>query len=413
MAARTSTDMTVLELLKQETASDMLEVESVTTTTLYEVSDDCQATIKHLREKYWRILGANPWLQGRLVKKKGVLSLIYPNIPTQSDSPGFIVVDSIQKESFTTLNASVHDYSIALAPFVVKKATKCINKDEPLFRIIVGKTNPSQLFVTVSISHVIADGYTFYRIYAMLSSEGDGSEPQALNAKRNIDGGARVFALYHDIDAVLKSVGLMCNMIGSYLFGKRANIITHEVDMAGIQRAKEAYSASLAPDAPSGTPRFLSTNDILTSSYMASSECDLGLMAVNYRNRLDGLTSDLAGNYEGVIGYQKGDYESPEFIRQSLDTYCRRDKDRPLLAGGFFFRRKAVLGMVTNWSGFYRQIRLPGCNHVAHFPIFDTIEGPFVLNVCVIFMVDENKMAVLSAEHPKRPVASRMEALLK
>ena len=31
-------------------------------------------------------------------------------------------------------------------------------------------------------------------------------------------------------------------------------------------------------------------------------QADVGLMVINFRNRIDGLTSDLAGNYENMIG---------------------------------------------------------------------------------------------------------------
>ncbi|CAE7607940.1 unnamed protein product, partial [Symbiodinium microadriaticum] len=39
---------------------------------------------------------------------------------------------------------------------------------------------------------------------------------------------------------------------------------------------------------------FISTNDILTSSYLRAADCDLGLMAINYRNRIEGLTDRMA-----------------------------------------------------------------------------------------------------------------------
>ena len=42
---------------------------------------------------------------------------------------------------------------------------------------------------------------------------------------------------------------------------------------------------------------FVSTNDLITSSYLETSNCDLGLMAINYRNRKEGLTDILAGGW--------------------------------------------------------------------------------------------------------------------
>lgn len=110
------------------------------------------------------------------------------------------------------------------------------------------------------------------------------------------------------------------------------------------------------------------------------------------------------GNYESVIPYQKGDYDEPEFIRESLKSFKRRNAVMPLLPG-FFHKKRSVLTMVTNWSGFYSQVEFPNSSHVAHFPVFTTYKDNFVLNICIIFMVAENQPAILSCEHPVHPVA--------
>jgi hypothetical protein len=114
------------------------------------------------------------------------------------------------------------------------------------------------------------------------------------------------------------------------------------------------------------------------------------------------------GDYEGLIAYQKGDYEEAQFIRQSLIGYTRRSKEHPLIPG-FFAKTKSVLCLVTNWSGCYKQITLPDSTHVAHFPVLMKIRDPYFINICIIFMVAENKLAVFSLEHPARPVVSNME----
>jgi hypothetical protein len=50
-----------------------------------------------------------------------------------------------------------------------------------------------------------------------------------------------------------------------------------------------------AAESTTSSASFLSTNDIITSAYLKASNCDLGLMAINYRNRKEGLTNELAG----------------------------------------------------------------------------------------------------------------------
>eukprot|EP00602_Paraphysomonas_sp_CaronLab_P012831 CAMPEP_0185042668 /NCGR_PEP_ID=MMETSP1103-20130426/42485_1 /TAXON_ID=36769 /ORGANISM="Paraphysomonas bandaiensis, Strain Caron Lab Isolate" /LENGTH=238 /DNA_ID=CAMNT_0027582773 /DNA_START=499 /DNA_END=1212 /DNA_ORIENTATION=+ len=235
----------------------------------------------------------------------------------------------------------------------------------------------------------------------MLSSQ---VEIHALEAKRFTEGGASILEIYREEDAFFKSMGTICNLVGKVIFGKRGKVQVGIVDSQKIKGIKEEYAASRAAENENNSSDFISTNDILTSSYMRASNCDVGLMAINYRNRVDGVTDSLAGNYEGVIGYQREDYASPSLIRKSLQKYKRFHADIPLLRG-FFARNRAVLSMVTNWSGFYSHILLPGeCTHVAHFPVFTTLNMPYVLTVGILFMVNENQIAVLSIEHPARSV---------
>jgi hypothetical protein len=46
---------------------------------------------------------------------------------------------------------------------------------------------------------------------------------------------------------------------------------------------------------------FVSTNDIISSAFMKGVGAPMGAMAANFRDRLDGLTKDHAGNYEALV----------------------------------------------------------------------------------------------------------------
>ena len=65
--------------------------------------------------------------------------------------------------------------------FNVKKGLYCLNKNEVLFKVNIIKIGNNKFAIMVSISHILADGYTFYTIYNMLSMD---SEPRALEAER-------------------------------------------------------------------------------------------------------------------------------------------------------------------------------------------------------------------------------------
>eukprot|EP00493_Phyllostaurus_siculus_P018062 UN18344 len=48
-----------------------------------------------------------------------------------------------------------------------------------------------------------------------------------------------------------------------------------------------------------------------------------GMMVVNMRNRVEGITNDIAGNYEFYMGYRKPNFQSSAMIRKSV-TNLRR-----------------------------------------------------------------------------------------
>ena len=54
--------------------------------------------------------------------------------------------------------------------YIVKKSV--LGKNEPLFKVVIfndRKSNKSSLLF--SLSHIISDGYTFYKMYAMVDEK--------------------------------------------------------------------------------------------------------------------------------------------------------------------------------------------------------------------------------------------------
>ena len=123
---------------------------------------------------------------------------------------------------------------------------------------------------------------------------------------------------------------------------------------------------------------------------------DFAVMAINFRGRIEGLHNDLAGNYENVIGYTPADYEHPYLIRKSLDKYKRAvTPDTPMCAG-FFKRRKATFGLITNWANLYQHLEFENCVHVLHSPLMRPEKIP--MHVVVIFMASKTEIAVATYE---------------
>ena len=47
----------------------------------------------------------------------------------------------------------------------------------------------------------------------------------------------------------------------------------------------------------------MSTNDIIVSELFNLVKCDVGMMFVNFRNRIQDITQNLSGNYDACVFY--------------------------------------------------------------------------------------------------------------
>merc|ERR1719305_1365714 len=124
--------------------------------------------------------------------------------------------------------------------------------------------------------------------------------------------------------------------------------------------------AQLKADAQSrGTVPFVSTNDIITSALCNAAAAHTCIMAMDLRERMDGLTESHAGNYVGYLYFDAENAATPDRIRQSLlhpRFHCR---DQPQKT----FQRYVV---ITNWSSFSKPLHIPGCVEQLHHPlVFD------------------------------------------
>ena len=63
---------------------------------------------------------------------------------------------------------------------------------------------------------------------------------------------------------------------------------------------------------------FVSTNDILTSTFGNAAAPRILFLPVNFRNKLDGYVSSDAGNYENSLVLCPGNYATPDHIRKLL-----------------------------------------------------------------------------------------------
>ena len=371
-----------------------------------------------VRSRVAEIVKANPWLAGRLVTRDGVPTLAFPKVPTAATCTAG-VIEMEHGELWKWSHDAEYSYedivaSVAASHACVQLGKHCVGRNELLFKVTVvhgtgGASNGTGSgavgdgwALVVSLSHVIADGHTYYGLLNMLS---DKARVAALSPKRQ--------QAFHKLTAHIigeeelrlrDSVFIKLNVLWRTLLQPRYRIRAAMVDAAKVAAIKEARRASRDPGVQhsSGAVEFISTNDIVTSSFLRHTKARIALMAINFRGRLPCLADGDAGNYQGPLGLCTEDFATPELIRQAVSgdeegrfvRAAHRGSDAgPTKLPGRFELASCIIAGVTNWSTFFRELSLGGgCGkQTLHLPCMKAGQVDFAF----VFRPSANELAVL------------------
>jgi hypothetical protein len=275
----------------------------------------------------------------------------------------------------------------------VKDGEHSVGKNEPLFRVTLIRISSCKCALFFSLSHVIADGHTYYSLYSMLCST---ISPRALIVQRKLDFDQQLDTAMNGNDAYswCFTLGATINIIKTLLFAKKPKVLLIDLPLSKIESEKEKYISSLSNNnSNQSPPPFLSSNDIITSWYFKRCQCDMGIMNMNFRHRFPELTDDHAGNYEGLIAYQPNDFQYPYLIRQSLPLYHRVNKDIALPS--FWSAIQTKVALISSWTTFYHEIQIPNAHHISHFPYFENRKIAFA-DFTIIFRPRAKELQLLS-----------------
>lgn len=382
-------DFATVKLLRFETVQ--LRSPAITAVTFYQG----KPPLEYIQGKAEEIFAQNPWIQGRLSKVSGKLALRYPK--TSRGIGQFVRVLGIPA---LRSDMGFSDLARVLKNVVVKTGSSCLNKEEDLFRIVVAQIADDKFALVVSMSHVYADGYTFYEVHKMLSSI---EQVRPLIVERLHSSGKDVDAAMRGGDDSLpwlSSPGFVMNVLGTLLRGRASTSNLFAVDQRKIAEWKKEHETD-------NNGKFVSSNDIITSRFFAQTACDLIFMTVNFRDRVPEITRNHAGNYERLVAYQREDFAQPELIRSSLSDYRRAMSGK---LPGFFKSIRTKLGAITNWATFYQDVVLPDCKLLFHRPVVDTaLFVPFEHTV-IVFKSQQEQLSVVTC-CKNTFVLSKMEIL--
>jgi hypothetical protein len=387
----------VRELLTKTEAKQMTVGPSITTVTF--MRGDPTAAAASLQARLGEVIAANPWLAGSLEGKCDMseerLSLVWQSEPLAARVAVLFnptLRGGKQKPALSLSSAmSYFDVCAAVGGSAAEILTgaKCANKPEPLLALSVvpDALRPADGFAVIfSVSHVIADGHTYYKLLSMLSADGI-VEPMAVARKHEFEE-ALVTAMGAEEHKWAYSGSVMCNVVCGLICGGKPLIESYHIDEARIAAAKEA-------GAKEDGVEFVSTNDILTSSWANATSADALLMPINFREKLPAYTPNDAGNYEGALVFGAADFLTPGALRKTLSTgpptYKRGGgAEVGPLPGGL----KARISMVTSWVfPSFSALSVEGAEQLLHMPHCDVKMVPF--EIAVVYRPQAGKIAVV------------------
>lgn len=380
-------ELSYISLLDAETSYMLMnEEKAVSTVSFYETDDvtGLRAVSLFLRERVAEIIQANPWLGGRLVKHDAKVVLAHDNAP--------------HPESFEEAQMD-HDLSYKeiqkhLGAFVVPDGATAMKHDTPLFKVVFLKQTENKFGVLVSLSHVIGDGHTFYKVHSMLGQQAAVTSMNPIRCKTFPQD--MVKSMGKSESAIMSSGKVMAHAVAgliSMTWKKAPAIQAFCIDHHWLGQQKEQHKAHAPADVP-----FVSTNDIVTSWFMRETKADFGLMAMNFRNRVPDIGDSDAGNYENAIVYRQPDFASPGMIRRSLKKAKRASMPETQLPGWAtsIGGRSAV---VTNWASFFEENEFAGSRHLLHLPVVETMQFA-KMDTAILFMARKGELAVMVLPAP-------------
>ncbi|KAI9344021.1 hypothetical protein BDR26DRAFT_1006158 [Obelidium mucronatum] len=303
-----------------------------------------------LRERTEQIVALNPVLRGRL---KRTVRGIAVEIPAAAGSihinDHFVVQETLVTTETNPLGPAL--------PVLVPSNRFAVNGKTPLFVVAVLRNQlVNQFCVVIAVSHLIADGATFYNLLGMLDKR---SHPYALTFNLELDNSNKLGIRRGESDSQPESDLYRHSSLEEMATGAGN---AYNLSKSWIDKEKQSAMADKpSPDA------FVSTNDCLVSWFLKTTKVEYAAMYLNLRGKVPQLSANHAGNYMRPVVFQRGEFESPWQIREAIsgDFY-----GSSVMKSGQQYRApklKSQLGIVSNVCGLFKQLELPGdCQFLEH-----------------------------------------------
>lgn len=355
---------------------------------------DAIETAEFLRKRLEKIVQLNPWLVGRVVKYKGDFHLVF-NEGKDLD------LEQSMKEVLVVLDEGAGGVTVDSTSVEVSQACSETNgmvKDpriESQLRVCLLPSGDNFAMV-YSLSHLVADGFTFYRIYKMLIDQNTPIEAMEPERVHHFDR-LQDETLGRLVRRMTTSLGFIHHLVFGTVYetitknklfpnkevGMRRTYLVDNDDIAKIKANHDPKTT--------GVP-FISTNDIITSWYFKNGGARFSYMTVNLRGRIKEIRDSHCGVYDGLIFSDSPEQvDSPAAIRKSILNLKKSDSSfsqwESLQSGHLF---------ITNWASVsgLEPMDPPNCEEICHYPLALSIQMGPMAAMAVVFRFSPGKIGV-------------------
>lgn len=361
--------------------------------------------IAALRERISTFVDANPWAAARIVNTQSGPKFWVPHAADEVDKSR-LLVELEDKNLHPDISLDMLECTLAALKkkdIFCKEAYYCQDRDEPMCRVAVVRTSPATFALVTSMNHCVGDGHSFYIFHNALDVDPDGAKPvMSMSFQRN-------FEASRGAEELLGVQKTRWSESISFFMGMFIMKNFRPPHCKSVWKVSSEWLAEQKKNAAGEDVPFVSSNDAITSWFLGSSRfCNIGLMAINMRGRISKLGDKHVGNYESIMVFQKGECKSPADIRHAV--MGPKLGTRRAEAPGLCMSLQSRVGLVTNWSTFAKDVRLPGCVEVLHLGTFGS--DMLFAECAVIFRARKGELGVILWQRGGQQVPETWERLM-
>ncbi len=229
-----------------------------------------------------------------------------------------------RRTKYTQYNDLIADFSVK-----VPGTADLIGKNHPLFKVTVIPDAVdffTQFAVVVSISHMVGDGHTYYKLFHMLSAQ---NPVETMNPIRHSDFAAQMEAHMGGSEAFyLRKTNpeLVEETLKTASANPKKKVVTGDAGGVDVSRETLLFTISkpwldeqMKDVVQDGVDEASMSNaDVVLSWWYRTSSADIGLYPHELRAVLPVLNDLDAGNYNTPIPFTRDDYSTPQQIHGAI-----------------------------------------------------------------------------------------------